>query len=342
MKNPIKFVLLVVLPVMVVLTLAGCSEGPIDGHMYNPIGWEKLMKDPDLNKTDFTRLYALATAARFQGCEVFINGKLKLTLKLYDGKELKVPLDSIWAETVKDPANRPAICRRHIAEFAASNTADGALEAHVDKSTILPVIWSGPPPENGKTVYAVTANGVQRKFLRDTNQFVVEPLAGDIHILYFGDRDGTDIYLTEADRKLLLLDLPALHKLAVENLTDRLPGIILREPAPPFTISVGGKYAASLLLDDKLWDKQASAVRGDLVAAVPADNLLIFTGTDSPGGVEALRKKVQQIYGTSGSDAISKMLLVRRNGKWEAFNGASSATGKSLPGANLSSPSKPK
>jgi hypothetical protein len=321
MKCPIKFVLLAVLPAIVLLALAGCREGPIDGHMYNPAGWEKLMKDPTLDKTQFTRLYALATAARFKGCEVFITGKLRITLKLYDGGELKVPLKAVWTETVKDPANRPATCRRHITELAASKAASGALEARVDKSTILPVIWSGLPPESGnaRIFHNLAAHGLESKFMLQTNLFVTEPLAADICILYFGDRDGEGVYLTEDDRKLLLLDLPALHKLAVGNLTDRLPGITRREPEPPFTITVGGRYAASLLLADKLWDQQASAVRGELIAAVPSCNVLIFTGSASPGGAEALRRKVQQVYGSSGSDAISKTLLVRRNGKWEAF-----------------------
>ena len=320
MKYPTSFVLLAVLPAIVLLALAGCSRDPVDGQLYNPIGWGKRMKDPSLSKTEFTRLYALATSARFRGCQVFVAGRLQITLKLDDGGELKVPLDAVWAETVKDPANRPETCRRHIDEFAASKAASGAQAARVKSGTILPVIWSGLPPESGsgKMVHTFTTNGMESKFVPYTNQFVTEPLAADIYIVYFGDRDGNGVFLTDADCKLIHLDLPALHKLAVENLVDRVPGIIHREPEPPFTIVAGGKYSASLLLVDKLWDKEASAVRGDLIAAVPTGNLLIFTGSASPGGVEALRKKVQQVNGGDG-DTISTTLLVRRNGQWEAF-----------------------
>jgi len=323
MKCPIKFklVLLAVLPAIVLLALAGCTGDAVDGHLYTPAGWEKLMKDPTLNKADFTRLYALATANRFRGCQVFVTGKLQITMKLYDGGELKVPLAAVWAETAKDPANRAATCSRHIDELAASKAASGALAARVDSSTVLPVIWSGLPPESGsgKIVHTFTANALESKLIRHTNQFVIEPLAADIYILYFGNRDGHGVYLTEDDRKLLHLDLPALHKLAVENLAGLVPGITHREPEPPFTIIAGGRYAASQLLADKLWDKQASAVRGELIAAVPSCNELIFTGFASPGGVEALRRKVQQAYGGSRDDVISTTLLVRRNGKWEAF-----------------------
>ncbi len=321
MKSPIQFVLLAVLPAMVLLTLAGCSKQPVDGHLYTPAGWEKLMKDPALSKADFTQIYALATSAQFRGCQVFITGKLQITLKLDDGGEVKVPLDTLWAETVKDPASRAATCRRHINEVVALKAGSGALAARVDRSTIRPVIWSGLPPESGggKIVQTITANGLESKYVRQTNQLVTEPLAADICILYLGDRDGDSVYLVEADRQLLHLDLPALHKLAVENLAVLMPKLTHRELQPPFSIIAAGKYSASLLLVDKLWDEQASAVRGELIAAVPSGSELIFTGSTEPGGVEPLRRQVQQVYGSSRDGAISTTLLVRRNGKWEPF-----------------------
>jgi hypothetical protein len=203
----------------------------------------------------------------------------------------------------------------------ASKAGSGAVASRVDRSTIRPVIWSGLPPESGsgKIVNTFTTNGMESKFIPHTNHFVTEPLAADIYILYFGDRDGDGVFLTEDDRKLLQLDLPAMHKLAVGNLAGLMPGIVHPEPEPPFTIKAGGKYSASLLLDDKLWDKEASAVRGELIAAVPSCNQLIFTGSTSPGGVEALRRKVQQVHGSDRDAAISTTLLVRRNGKWEVF-----------------------
>jgi len=320
MKNLIKFVLPAVLPAMVLLAVTGCNRQPVDGYMYNPSGWEKLMKNPALSKSEFTQLYALAAAAEFKGCQVFITGRLQITLVYPEGGKQKVPLDALWTQTVKDPANRSAVCRRHLDGLAASKAATGALAARVDPSTILPVIWGGSPPENGRMVHTVTANGLESKFLRSTNRYVAEPFVADLCILYTGEREGRDIYLTEEDRNLLHLDLPALHKLAVENLTDRLPGIVHREPQPPFTLNLGGKYAASLLLADTLWNKQASLVRGELIAAAPANDSLIFTGTASPGGADLLRRKAQQVYAASGDDAISKTLLVRRNGKWQAYN----------------------
>ncbi len=327
MKHPIKFILLAVLPAIVLLALAGCGGDPVNGRLYNPAGFDKLMKDPALNKADFTRLYALATSSQFRGSEVFVTGTLQITMKLPDGGELKVPLDAVWAETANNPANRPAACHRHIAELAASKEASGALVARFDTNTILPVMRSGLPPESGggSRVHNSTANNQEPIIIMrhtisisHTNQFVTEPLAADIYIVYFGKRDGDGSYLTEDDRQLLHLDLPALHQLAVGNLANLRLSVSHQDPDPLFTLKAGGSYTASLLLADSLWDKQALAVHGDLVAAVPSRGTLFFTGSASPEGLKNLRQKAQQVCNSS-SDAVSTALLVRRNGKWEAF-----------------------
>jgi hypothetical protein len=51
---------------------------------------------------------------------------------------------------------------------------------------------------------------------------------------------------------------------------------------------------------------------------VPARDVLMFTGSDSPDGLKAMRESVDKIY-KEGSHVISKTLLVRRNGRWEKF-----------------------
>ena len=208
----------------------------------------------------------------------------------------------------------------------ASKASSGALVFRVETNTILPVIWGGQPPQtddSGKLVHTFRSDvrgGLESKLKHrdDTNQLVTEPLVADLHIYYFGERNGEGVYLAESDRALLHLDLPALHKLAAGNLINTLPRVIHQDPDPIFTINTVGKYEASLLLADTFWEKQASAVRGELIAAVPSPDVLFFTGSALTNGVKQLRAKVQQFY-SGNPEAISKALLVRRNGKWEEF-----------------------
>jgi len=83
-------------------------------------------------------------------------------------------------------------------------------------------------------------------------------------------------------------------------------------------ILADGNYESSLLLADKLWDGQASLVEGEIVAAVPARDVLMFTGSGSPDGLRRLRQGVDATY-KQASHQISKTLLVRRKGRWEKF-----------------------
>jgi uncharacterized protein YtpQ (UPF0354 family) len=308
MRKTFKFSLLLALPAMVLLVLAGCGKSdPVNGHLFNEMGWQKLLKDPTLSKDEFTRLYALAAAARFGGCKVYITGDREVTMELYDGGEFKASLKDLWDKTVKDPANRPAACYRHLADLAVSKAATGAMAIRVSTNTILPVICNDP-----------FVQGIRMTQPKDGNQLVVEPFVADIYVLYFGNRDGTGVYITEGDLSLLHLNLPVLHKLAAANLDDLVPIVKHEDPNPLFTVAAVGRYGTSLLFADTFWDKQATVVRGELIAAVPSPDALLFTGSASPDGVRQLRAKVQEIY-SGNREAISKALLVRRNGKWEEF-----------------------
>jgi uncharacterized protein YtpQ (UPF0354 family) len=80
-----------------------------------------------------------------------------------------------------------------------------------------------------------------------------------------------------------------------------------------------GNYESSLLLAENLWDDQAKAVQGEIVAAVPSRDVLLFTGSASTEGLRELRAAVANLH-ANGSRAISATLIVRRNGLWEKFS----------------------
>jgi uncharacterized protein YtpQ (UPF0354 family) len=86
-------------------------------------------------------------------------------------------------------------------------------------------------------------------------------------------------------------------------------------------LTAGGDFEASLLLLDDLWHRQESIVKGELVAAVPARDVLLFAGSNFDIGLRELRTAVEKVS-ENGSYLISKRLLVRRNNRWEEFSGA--------------------
>jgi uncharacterized protein YtpQ (UPF0354 family) len=83
-------------------------------------------------------------------------------------------------------------------------------------------------------------------------------------------------------------------------------------------LTVGGNYEASLLLLEEIWEAQKQFVPGELVAAVPSREVLVFTGSESPEGIAAIRGSVERSFQAAGH-LLSKTLLVWRNKAWHIF-----------------------
>jgi len=295
---------------LAILSLSGCNRAEtFDTAPFNAAQWEKQLKSPKLTEAQFTRLYAQAVAAELKNASVKITGPREVSVKLPDGTEFKSFLDNAWTEAVNAPAARPDICRRYLKALSASFPGMSKDSGPPDPNSIVAVIRDATFLQELKRLGATTT----------TNRVVSEPLAAEIHVLYASDREGGIAYLSEGDRLKLNLELPALRKLAMANLKRLLPELKRHGAGPVFLLVADGNYESSLLLAEKLWDDQASVVQGNIVAAVPTRDVLMFTGSKSSEGIQELRAAVKKIH-AEGSHAISKTLLVRRNGQWEQFS----------------------
>ncbi len=298
-----------ILTVIGCLILVGCSRrGEVDGSQFNVANWETRMKDPALSEEEFTRLYAVKVAAEFKGAKVRIVGPRELSSKMPDGTELKSFLDNAWAEAKDNPENRLEIVERYLTTLKNTQSGLGKKKDAPDSNRILPVIrdlrYAANFKELGQT---------------GTNQVLTQPLVADLLVMYVEDKGDNFHFLTEGDRRTLNLELPALHQLAITNLASLLPKVNRRGISAIFVFEAGGNLESSLLLVDKLWTDQAKVVEGDIVAAVPSRDALIFTGSRTAGGIQELRKIVARIA-KDGDHLITDTLIVRRNGRWEKFS----------------------
>lgn len=87
-----------------------------------------------------------------------------------------------------------------------------------------------------------------------------------------------------------------------------------------YLISAGGDYEASLLLVSDLWDREQMPVEGDFIAAIPARDLLIVTGSENPEGIRRVREMASE-GAAQFSYRLSPVLFVRKNGVFEVFEG---------------------
>ncbi len=298
-----------IITAVTLLAVSGCQRAEVvDTSQFNPSQWEEQIKSPSLTEAEFTRLYGQAAAAELKSPEVKITGGRELSIKLADGTELKAFLDNAWSEARINPASRPEIVRRYLKALVASAPYNSALAGQPDTNRIVAVI------RDDLFLQQFAKLGSDKM-----NQVVSEKLVADLNVLYAIDSQDSIAYLTETNRVALKLDLAALRTLALTNLKRLVPKVSRQGEGPVFKLIADGNYEASLLLAEKLWEDQANMVGSDIVAVVPAREVVLFTGSSSAVGLAEMRSSAEEIL-TKGSHVVSRTLIVWRNGRWEKFS----------------------
>src|SRR6185436_5654239 len=191
------------------IIVSGCNPtGRVDGSKFDAAKWEKQMQSPSLDERQFTKLYAQAAAAQFKDAKVEITGPREVSVTLAEGGSRKALLDNAWAQASQDPARRADICRRYLKTLADSISAKGGPPA---TNSIVAIVR----PEAYLKDILKAGEGTTNRL---GNRPVFEPLAADLQVVYASDQEGAIAMLIESDRVKLGLELPALRKLALENL----------------------------------------------------------------------------------------------------------------------------
>ena len=153
-------------------------------------------------------------------------------------------------------------------------------------------------------------------------EYLSDPYNSELAIFFAEDSPRNIRYLTvDAFAELNpALDRETLLDFAVSNLKQLLPEIEITGGDGIYLITAGGDYEASLLLVDSIWDKASMPVEGDFVAATPTRDLLIVTGTGHVGAIERLREMASD-GAAQFSYRLTPVLFVRKNGKFEVFEG---------------------
>lgn len=146
---------------------------------------------------------------------------------------------------------------------------------------------------------------------------IVRVFSTTLIITYMVDEPGALVFVRERDVERNMRE--DLHTRAVANLRAHAARRKLRfEPSGALYIAkLDGEHDASLLLLDELWDPgtRVADLDGELVAVVPSRSALIFTGSNTRGGIPELRAAIP-----IDRRVLSPELLVRRSGAWESFD----------------------
>jgi hypothetical protein len=154
---------------------------------------------------------------------------------------------------------------------------------------------------------------------------LIDTFVGDLDIRYAFDADSGFRYLNERDLKTLNLSRDQLLRLAMANFRRRYPKIAVERPIAFVGKFVnGGELEPSMMLDPDFWEKEKLRpmyAGGDIVAAAPVRDILWFTGLKPLENVRNLQLNTERSHKEAGERAISKLMYVWRNKRWEVFEG---------------------
>jgi hypothetical protein len=259
----------------------------------------------DLSPQAFTAAFAAVASAALPDAKVKVAGDLNLETRSATGDTTATDLRNAYQVYLGDPGHLDAIMHRYVGLLVDTVHLSGVAPP-VDRAHIVPILKP--------TAWAAGLLN-QRKSAPQTLP-VTEPFNSELTIAYAEDLPSSICFLMMRDD---VGDRTQLHNLALANLQRLLPKIEMAAGADGiFLISAGGQYEASLLLADNIWSGGQIKVDGDIVAAVPAKDVLIVTGSRNAAGLARLRKVATDL--AKGPYALTPVLFVFRGGKFVAFD----------------------
>ncbi len=149
---------------------------------------------------------------------------------------------------------------------------------------------------------------------------VIDTFVGDLQIRYAFDLDSGFRYVTERDLKTYKIAREQLLALAVANYRRLYPKVNVERPTQFVGMFAnGGELEPSKMLDFDFWEKEKARFGGEIIAAVPVRDVCWFTGPKPADNIGNLRTNTERAHKEAGERAISKLLFVWRNKRWEVL-----------------------
>jgi hypothetical protein len=269
----------------------------------SPSWREEIAKD-NLKREEFCRLYVAAILELCPGATLESLEPLDHFVVRVRNEPQTLYFDNLWRNYRSDPEGMVAAIERSARIFSSPPGKPGDLP---DKSSIVPLI-----KDNGYL-------DVARNKETGAVPFAHEHFVGDLWIVYAVDTPDAMKTLPIKDMKEMGLDPLQIKQLASENLRRIVPPIKRHGDGPVYMLAAGGDYEASLLLFDDVWEQMKELVTGDIVAAVPSRDVLLFTDSASKEGLEQMRASITEVLNSAGY-LVSGTMLRRTGEKWSVFS----------------------
>lgn len=264
-----------------------------------PSAMERLLSR-DCSKDEFVLLYFKCLEERLPENKLEMSGETVIRRVDPEGKESTIYLDNTWiAYSRGGEEERRDLLERHLRVMASMGEPN--------------------PPVVREQIVGMIKDTEYTQMFKPEFGAMIEHLCGDLWVVYAQDLPDKMLTLKKTSLAEAGIEEAGIRNIAVENLQRMLPSAQRHGEGPWYLLTAGGDYTASLLLFDGMWDDLVDDVEGEIVAVVPARDVLMYTGSKSPEGLAALRERASQIV-TTGNYVISDTLIVRSGGRWEVFN----------------------
>ena len=149
---------------------------------------------------------------------------------------------------------------------------------------------------------------VERKFLADLIIFYAFDLGNEFELVSNGARE--EMHISEDE----------LYEASLQNLRALNLKVLSHKNERFVMLTAGGNFEAPLLLLPEIWDSVAEIVEGKVVAAVPARDILIFTGDSMPENLAELRRRTSQAI-EKAEHPLSRCFFRRAGCIWQKYQG---------------------
>lgn len=274
-----------------VLLLCGSACG--DGERGD---WRRRLESA--GRDQLPEIVAAAVEERIPGAEARVVEDYIVTS--IDGVDSTFYLDNLWRELDQEGVDRPAVVARYIDPLATTRQ-----ESPVDRAALLPIVR---PREYTQVAVDNGAEFPSRDIVGELIAIVAEdsPTQTRIHELADLEEQG----FTRAE----------LFEIAMKNLAAKRGEVRVEEEGPLRMLVVGSEIESSFLLLAELWDELARPMKGPLIAAVPARDLVVFADSADPEAVAAVREVAKRAF-AEVHHPVSAQLIVWQGGSWQLFSG---------------------
>ncbi|HPT48741.1 MAG TPA: DUF1444 family protein [Accumulibacter sp.] len=266
-------------------------------------------------ESDFTQYFTNRASEVLKDVQFRVLRPLQVNSKDVNGYELTIFLDNAYAQYRSVPDNLRSIVDSHIQSIRSQRDLLGAKTA----KSIFGVV---KPADYLITVRRqLTQAGLGDKEL----PLVFERVNDELYVFYVFDSDNGIRMITKKDLAEIKVAETTIRSIATQNLSTYFDkkGVTIRPldkigNAKVYLVSLDENYEASILLLSKYWNKQTFDVRGQLVAFVPARNMVLVTGAGDSEGMRIAGYLASSAFKEAGY-AISPKGFVNEAGSWKVY-----------------------